>query len=652
MKLRILIVSFFICIGHALWANGIEKDTISAVARLWKAIEADTLTPEIPKNYINWKDFDLRKKKKLNTIVQDSAKRKVLNDYIENLYLGNNEILNSLEQKYVHQDLSNDFSGYRGLKDFLSCIQEPSDACNLKMPSVISKIDQASNHSIYSSQSQWYWLSQFIKGSLPYEKIDDRIKISYLDAPLLNKSGSGAIVSFSRKTGTRNLLVSDNSKSPLRILEWNNAYQKWEDITSVSGLENFPGGNKYYITDLNNDKFDDIIILRKGVSSNNSFPLFPSVLKNNGDGTFKDITLFIGIDRIGEAIAFCSGDINKDVKLDLIFADNQGVISLIIQQEDASFLEFSNILQQKAVHSTIQNIELFDHNKDGNIDILTSTVDNKINILEQKLDSQTHQVNFIPIKGEHNIHLRLLEISDRFSDFSTFPKELNLMNSGVWVSTFDDAKLLFSGGANIEHLFPLFEYSAKGNSIKTVQGKEIPLYIHSIAVIEKKKQPYLLLKGGTDFFTPNQHLILLEYRPEKEGKYHRIFDLNKEQVGARIPYKIIDNQNVEHSRSVTVQPISSSGDYAMQEWIWLPEGFSLVGSSKTSSSKSFTSSSKTESKGDFQPSSSSPTNGSRDNGKFSPYQEKMQKSQEPLPVYPKKTRSHQQSNTPRSKKGN
>ncbi|MCO5232324.1 MAG: VCBS repeat-containing protein [Chitinophagales bacterium] len=662
MKLNISILLLLLCLNSSLWAQSSSDDTISAVTKLWNAIEADTLSPTIPQNLFQWQIFNSKDKKNPPSSHTDSTRIKAVAHYIENLYLGKNEILNSLEKEYATHGWSNEIAGYIGLKDYISCLHKQDTHCSALLNSALSKLKNAQNHATVTAPAQWSWISKFISGSLPYDSFKERLKVFSLEntAPLLT-SGSGAIISLSRKVGSQNILISENSKSPLKIMEWNTSIQKWKDITNMTGLQHFPGGNQYYIADINNDKAQDIIILRKSSSVNAPYPFFPSLLKNNGDGTFSDISKSLSLDNLKEIKSVCLEDIDNDGRQDLIFLDYHGTITLFLQQKEGVFSNVSKILPQKDIELSFHHIYLKDYNQDGKLDILFSTIENKIKIWEQKVDSNSHQIYFEAILPQKNtlentfsiVYPHFLEENKLLSKYTDLPKELLIMEAGVWVRSFDNMTLLFSGGTNIEGLFPLFEYSLNNNHLKAAQLKEIPLYIHSIAVIEKKKQPYLLLKGGLDFHTLKEQSVLLEYRPEKEGKYHRIFDLSKEQIGTKINYTIIDNHNIEHSRSVIVQSNNSSISHAMQEWIWLPEGYFLSGTSKQTSSKPFTTSNKVENKGEFQSNpSSSPHHKNRDAENYSPHQEKLEKTKEPISSYPKMQEREREQNIPKSQKKN
>jgi hypothetical protein len=69
----------------------------------------------------------------------------------------------------------------------------------------------------------------------------------------------------------------------------NNANGTFTDISDSSGLGFLPGGLNMMQTDYNNDGFKDIFVLRgawKGRFGNQP----NSLLRNNGDGTFTDVT--------------------------------------------------------------------------------------------------------------------------------------------------------------------------------------------------------------------------------------------------------------------------------------------------------------------------------------------------------------------------
>jgi hypothetical protein len=74
----------------------------------------------------------------------------------------------------------------------------------------------------------------------------------------------------------------------------NNGDGTFSDRTDSAGLLGLTGGLNMVTTDYNNDGFVDVLVLRGGwMGEEGKFP--PSLLKNNGDGTFEDVTEAAGL---------------------------------------------------------------------------------------------------------------------------------------------------------------------------------------------------------------------------------------------------------------------------------------------------------------------------------------------------------------------
>ena len=84
----------------------------------------------------------------------------------------------------------------------------------------------------------------------------------------------------------------------------------FEDVTNKAGLEGILGGLNSLHADYNNDGYLDILILREAwLGSSGNHP--NSLLRNNGDGTFTDITKSSGILSFYPTQTASWADVNK-----------------------------------------------------------------------------------------------------------------------------------------------------------------------------------------------------------------------------------------------------------------------------------------------------------------------------------------------------
>ncbi|MGG9960119.1 FG-GAP-like repeat-containing protein [Ferruginibacter sp. SUN106] len=86
--------------------------------------------------------------------------------------------------------------------------------------------------------------------------------------------------------------------------------------TTSSGLVGITGGLNLIHADYNNDGFEDIVVLRGGWWGKNAkFPF--SLLKNNGNNTFEDVTIEAGLFSPAPTQSASWGDFNNDGWIDL-----------------------------------------------------------------------------------------------------------------------------------------------------------------------------------------------------------------------------------------------------------------------------------------------------------------------------------------------
>ena len=101
----------------------------------------------------------------------------------------------------------------------------------------------------------------------------------------------------------------------------NNANGTFTDISDSSGLGYLTGGLHIMQTDYNNDGFKDIFVLRGGWKG--KFGKQPnSLLRNNGDGTFTDVTKESGLLSFHPSQTATWADFNNDGWLD-VFIGNE-----------------------------------------------------------------------------------------------------------------------------------------------------------------------------------------------------------------------------------------------------------------------------------------------------------------------------------------
>jgi len=172
----------------------------------------------------------------------------------------------------------------------------------------------------------------------------------------------------------------------------NNRDGTFTDMTEKSGLKGITGGLNIEQVDYNNDGNLDIFVMR-GAWNTQGFGNQPSsLLRNNGDGTFTDVTVPSGLLYSMPTQTAAWADFNNDGWLDVfIGAEDSGVedaggihkCALYINNHDGTF---TNVAEQAHCNITayVKGVTSADYNNDGWADIFLSTMNGKRYLLKNK----------------------------------------------------------------------------------------------------------------------------------------------------------------------------------------------------------------------------------------------------------------------------
>ena len=106
----------------------------------------------------------------------------------------------------------------------------------------------------------------------------------------------------------------------------------FKTLTASSGLAGITGGLNLIHADYNNDGYPDIVVLRGGWWGKNAkFPF--SLLKNNGNNTFEDVTIESGLYSPAPTQTATWGDFNNDGWIDLFVAHENYPCQLFINNK-------------------------------------------------------------------------------------------------------------------------------------------------------------------------------------------------------------------------------------------------------------------------------------------------------------------------------
>ena len=150
-------------------------------------------------------------------------------------------------------------------------------------------------------------------------------------------TAGGVIVDDFENNGRFDIVISSfNSCEPLHFFH-NNGDGTFTEQAAKAGLADQVGGLNTLQTDYNNDGCLDILVLRGGWE----IPQRKSLLRNNCDGTFTDVTIAAGLGQPTSTQTAVWVDINNDGFLDLFVGNEGQPAQLFLNKGDGTFQDIS-----------------------------------------------------------------------------------------------------------------------------------------------------------------------------------------------------------------------------------------------------------------------------------------------------------------------
>lgn len=185
----------------------------------------------------------------------------------------------------------------------------------------------------------------------------------------------GAIVEDFDGDGRLDVMVTSSGPNDQMRLFHNNGDGTFRDVTRSSGLMGETGGLNLVLTDYNNDGHPDVLVLRGGWwGQQGNYPL--SLLRNNGNGTFDDVTEQSGLLVEGATQTAAWADYDGDGWLDLIVGyesrpGDRHRSLLFHNNHDGTFTEVG---EQSGIGDLgfVKGVAWGDYNNDGRPDLYVS----------------------------------------------------------------------------------------------------------------------------------------------------------------------------------------------------------------------------------------------------------------------------------------
>ncbi len=259
----------------------------------------------------------------------------------------------------------------------------------------------------------------------------------------------------------------------------NNGNGTFRDHTEKSGIKGITGGLNMIHADYNNDGFKDVLILR-GAWFADSGKVPNSLLKNNGDGTFSDVTIACGLLSKHPTQTATWNDFNNDGWLDLFIGNETS------QKIDAPcelFLNdkglFKNITDQAGlgqIRGMVKGVTSGDVNNDGWQDIYVSILGHSNKLFENSGTSS----------GNANIHFKeVTQVAGVGEPIESFPTwmwdynndgNLDIFAASYNISSQKAAEILTSNflGNSFDSFVPKV-YQNNGDGTFSERSKEMGL---------------------------------------------------------------------------------------------------------------------------------------------------------------------------------
>ena len=205
-------------------------------------------------------------------------------------------------------------------------------------------------------------------------------------APLagLNRTGQagGVVIDDFDNRGLLDVMISSvNDCHPLALYR-NNGDGTFTNRASQAGLTDVTGGLNIVQADFDNDGCVDILVLRGGWE----YPRPKSLLRNNCNGTFSDVTPGSGLDGAPTSTQTAVwADIDNDGKLDLIIGNENSATQLFLNKGNGKFVEMGT---EAGISQTgfTKAIAAADFDNDGWVDFYVSALNGEHHLYRNNHD--------------------------------------------------------------------------------------------------------------------------------------------------------------------------------------------------------------------------------------------------------------------------
>jgi hypothetical protein len=221
-------------------------------------------------------------------------------------------------------------------------------------------------------------------------------------------AAGGVLVDDFENNGRLDVIVSSADLcDPLHYFH-NNGDGTFTDRTAQAGLTNQLGGLNMIQADYNNDGCMDFLVLRGGWE----FPMRKSLMRNNCDGTFTDVTEASGLDKTAtETQTAAWADIDNDGNLDLFVGNENSPSQLFRNRGDGTFEDISHAAGIDQTAFT-KGVVAADYDKDGYVDFYVSNFEGA-----HFLYHNNHDLTFTDVAKQAGVQAPYMSFATWFFDY-------------------------------------------------------------------------------------------------------------------------------------------------------------------------------------------------------------------------------------------
>ncbi len=248
----------------------------------------------------------------------------------------------------------------------------------------------------------------------------------------VNDISGGCIIDDFNNDGLLDIVATSYGLSDQMHYFVNEGNGKFSDQTEAAGLTGIVSGLNTIQADYNNDGYVDILILR-GAWLGESGDHPNSLLRNNGNDTFSDVTKSSGIFSLHPTQSASWGDFNNDGWVDLFIGNESSQKKkhpgeLFVNNGDGTFTEAA-AKHGIVFDAFVKGCMWGDYNNDGNIDLFISNLTGRNFLFENQGKEKDYQ--FVDKTKEAGVILPQFSFPCWFWDYN------NDGYQDLFVSTFD-----------------------------------------------------------------------------------------------------------------------------------------------------------------------------------------------------------------------